>query len=62
MEPVKDPSDEASESSSGLLSANLNSYLDELVGKILDDNQIMEERIMAHMDSVVRKVKKVGES
>lgn len=54
VEPVKDPSDEPSGSSYSFLSTDLKSYLDEMVGKILADNHIIEERIMAHIDSVAK--------
>lgn len=40
MEPVNDPSDESSGSSSSFLSIELKSYLDDLVLQILVDNQI----------------------
>lgn len=54
MDPINDASDEAGGSSSGLLYADLKSCLYELVGKILADNQIREERIMARIDSMVK--------
>ncbi|KAL5077623.1 hypothetical protein RYX36_016607 [Vicia faba] len=37
-EPIKDPSDEPTRSSSGLLSDDLKSYLEELVGMLLAHN------------------------
>lgn len=54
MDPINDPSDEAGGSSSGLLYADSKSCLYELVGKILADNQIREERIMTRIDSMVK--------
>lgn len=51
---IKDPSNEASESSFGFLSADLRFYLDELVRKILADNQVREEMIIVHIDSVTK--------
>ncbi|KAL5072979.1 hypothetical protein RYX36_011963 [Vicia faba] len=50
LEQVKDPSYEASRSSSSLLSVDLKTYLDELVRKILADKKI--KQIMAFIDSV----------
>lgn len=54
VEPMKDLSDEAGASGTGLLSAVMKTYLDELVRKILEDNQVREERIMAHIESVAK--------
>ncbi|CAI8612604.1 unnamed protein product [Vicia faba] len=51
MDLIKDPSNDASGSFSSLLFAYVKSYIDELVGKIFD-NQIREERIMAHIDNM----------
>ncbi|KAL5057831.1 hypothetical protein RYX36_029435 [Vicia faba] len=51
VDPIKDPSNDASGSFSSLLFAYVKSCIDELVGKIFD-NQIREERIMAHIDNM----------
>lgn len=53
VEPIKDHSDEASGSSSGLF-VNGKSYFNELDGNILADNEIREERIMVRIDIVAR--------
>ncbi|CAI8597995.1 unnamed protein product [Vicia faba] len=42
VEPIKDPSNETSESSFGFLSVDVKTYLDEMVEKILVENQIRE--------------------
>ncbi|KAL5078236.1 hypothetical protein RYX36_017220, partial [Vicia faba] len=56
VEPPRDPPMETttSSTSSGLLLVEMKTYLDELVGKLLSDNQIIEERIMAQIDSLAR--------
>lgn len=56
IEPSKDPPVETTTSSfsSSSLSSKLKSYLDELVGKLLEDNHTISERIMAHIDSMAK--------
>lgn len=56
LKPTKDSTiDHAgSSSSSTSLSSDLISYLDELVGRILADNQIREERTMTPFDSMAK--------
>lgn len=54
---MKPSNDGLGSSTVGLLYPNVKDYLDELVGRILDNNQVQEERIMAQIEGVQRKMK-----
>lgn len=54
VELEKSSTSETGSSDAGVLSANVRAYFNELFGKIMENNQVREDRIMSHIEAMVK--------